>query len=303
MKKLFTVAAAIALVPTLAVAQSTTTVTQSGNDNKVTATQTGANFAEITQTAGFRTTAPIGAPTGGHEATITQVQHGASGANRIYLNQSYGNNANGPAGAHRATISQHGSGNLVGAIAGSAYNPAIQNSRTNQVAQVSQVGHRNTAMFSNGTALTVTQTGDDNSARSSGGGTVVQYQQGDFNQAVNDGNTAFQSQIGDGNIARSTSNVSGSATSQTQDGDFNRSELLNLRGNGNVAVTFQSGDHNVVLGRWNQNSGNSLTVSQTSAGGIAAAQGNTATVTFLSTSNTTAITQSGLSNSATVTQQ
>jgi hypothetical protein len=303
MKKIFAVSAALAFVPAVLAAQSVAEVTQTGNDNVVTATQTGANFAEVRQTAGFRTTAPIGQPTGGHEATITQVQFGASGANRISLDQSYGTNALGPAGAHTASLEQHGSGNVIGGIVDGELTASSQDSRTTQDAVVIQAGDRNTATFRNGTLLRITQIGDDNVAFTVGGGTVTQYQEGNDNEARNSGNSAYQYQVGDHNYAVSSSNVSGSATSQTQLGDFNRSEVLNLRGSGNVATTTQSGDWNVVRGTWNQNSGNSLIVSQTSAAGISAAQGNSAIVDFRSTGNATAITQSGLANSAVVTQQ
>ncbi len=274
------------------------TVDQTRKDNKLTATQDGKNnAAEVKQTTGVNS----GVASGGHTATLKQV----GDANQIALEQKFG--SPNPKGKHTATLSQQGNRNQIGGFAdGQEADPSVQESRTDQTATVDQLGDDNKADFTNGTKLDIDQLGSRNEVVSSGGGDVTIYQQGDDNDAFNNGNSAFIRQVGSFNLARSTRQVSGSETSQTQNGNRNSSEFLDLRHSGNVATSVQTGDWNSVTGKWNQGGGNRLTVNQTSDAGATALTGNKATVTFNTgtdegNNNGVGITQNGLSHVATVT--
>lgn len=278
---------------------NTLIATQSIGGNGLTSSQTGAgNFAEVEQRT---STTRGGAPTGGHEADITQ--NGAG--NEISLRQSFGSNSQGPAGAHEATLNQQGDGNLIGGEVDDDLVPSVQDSRSERIAFVDQVGDNNEARFTNGANLDIDQIGDGNFATSSGGGTIVINQDGDDNDAINQGNNATILQTGDLNYARSKADQNSHTTSQTQTGSSNSSDFFGFRSQNNLSTSVQIGDWNKNSVNWNENGANTTTIDQSSAVGITEAEGNFASVEFddpqgSSTGNTVDVDQTGLSNSATV---
>lgn len=292
MKKLFMIAFALVFSTGIALGQNSLTVDQQGDDNTVEAisgaTQDasagGSNAATISQIAGVEND---GDPTGGHEAFISQIS-APGDQNMIMLTQTFGTNALGPKGAHKATLEQNGEGNII---------DGTQNSRSERIADVYQEGNDNMATFTNGADLDVDQIGDGNTAESNGGGMVTQYQHGDGNYAKNQGNSAYQYQQGNDNTAVSTSFVSGSPTTQEQYGDWNESYFRNLRHSGNSATSVQTGNYNMVDANWNQNGNNVLDITQTSSMTAGPSDGNFASIDFQSAGNTVMVTQDGLSNS------
>lgn len=304
MRNLLVLAAAFGLAG-VANAQNSSAIDQTGTNNSATATQSGGaslvvdqglhgNIVGATQAGASSATitqASTGLPgsTGGHEAQISQI--GGDG-NLIQLSQSFGTNALGPKGAHDATINQDGSNNTVaGAFDGTSYDDAVQDSRTNLTATINQTGSDNRVNFHDGTNLTIDQDGVNNYAQTRGGGTVDIDQLGNNNQAFNGGQSATIFQDGDWNLARTTSNVSGTTTSQIQRGDYNESQLLMTRGGGSAGSTTQDGDYNSIVADYDGTRGNSVTSTQDAGEFGVAGASNFATVNFSEDGNTVIIDQ------------
>jgi hypothetical protein len=265
MKKLFITAAAVAVLPTMAFAQSNeATISQVGSNHQASTAQTGsANFSSIDILSGS-----------GSEVTVTQI-----GSTNSAMFEG--------TGSVRGTQTQTGDRNT--ATAG--FQSFGNGSRITQ----HQEGDDNTADASRWTQssniiVTQTQLGDANTAiarRLRGFSTldIEQYQEGDRNRALlntsgssqvyADDGYVSQVQVGSDNLARIESAPGagsiGGTLIQHQTGDFNESQIRTSRSS-DLARSLQTGDFNFA----------SITQFQS---------GMSASITQLGDSNTATVTQ------------
>jgi hypothetical protein len=308
------------------------TATQGDYDNTLGATQEGASTAIITQSS---TALPNSS--GGHSATIRQV---GGDDNFINLSQSFGTNALGAKGAHTADLNQEGAGNRIQGVADLSdvdnMGASSQDSRSNLSADIDQLGNNNTVEFRNGNPLSILQDGEGNFAHSVGGSNVDIDQLGNDNDVITVGTNAIIYQNGDLNTAdvrafganatvdvninqAGNSNMASAFQFRSgtfnvdQDGDFNSAVVDLGSGSGGASGTTAGVNYDITQNangfgaasgsnmfeaevRFN---GNSATVEQT----LTAAGMNSIELNQLSAGNSATLTQNGVGNTQSITQQ